>query len=77
MDGNPQAMTVTPPQFTERQVTAYLANQGAHCPGCGGTNFEGSSFDVDGGGCRQEVTCLECYTTWIDTYQLVGITRTE
>lgn len=47
------------------------------CPFCDSHEIEGGTFGVDGGGCYQEVTCLNCGKAWYDDYDLVGYTELE
>lgn len=54
-------------------VNKYL-KKSSQCPFCDG-EIEGQSVDVDEGGAFQEVSCIDCGRSWVDTYCLTGINR--
>jgi len=47
-------------------VKVYFAQGGEECPFCGGTNLEGSSFDVEEGTTAQDMFCVDCEKEWVD-----------
>ena len=50
----------------------YLAKSGTICPVCKGDNIEGSSIEVSCNYAFQEITCNDCYSSWVDHYELMG-----
>jgi len=60
-------------ELTIEAVKLYFANNGSECPFCGGTDLQGSSFDVEGGATRQEIFCPDCEEEWTDSYHLATV----
>lgn len=48
----------------------FLAGGGGSCPVCGSGDIDGSSIDVNGDTCSQEITCSECEASWTENYTL-------
>ena len=53
------------------QILSYL-NNSSRCinPNCLSGNIEGGSVEVDAGGATQDISCLDCDSTWTDLYKL-------
>ena len=50
----------------------YAAKAGIVCPVCAGDEIEGGSFDISAGIAQQEVRCVNCGSSWMDTFRLIG-----
>lgn len=51
---------------------------GAACPACGSEEIIGDEGpEIDGPHAWQEMSCLQCNATWIDTYELTGFMNLE
>jgi hypothetical protein len=59
--------------LTPEKKREYVRNRSGNCPYCGGTNFDGGSFDMSGTSVAQHITCLDCKREWDDVYKLVAI----
>ena len=57
----------------ESKKKTYLEKAGVRCLNCGSYDIEGGSITVDEGGASQDVSCLECYSTWTDLYVLTDV----
>jgi len=64
-------------RLNENEVKQYVQAGGVKCPFCGSEDVEGGSMDVDTGYVSQEVTCLECDSTWNDLYKLIDVVEIE
>ncbi len=40
------------------------------CPKCGSDQIEGDSVEIMPGSARQDVSCLECDSTWCEFYKM-------
>jgi len=58
-------------QIMKPQILSYL-NNSSRCinPNCLSGNIEGGSVEVDAGGATQDISCLDCDSTWTDLYKL-------
>lgn len=72
--GNDNATTTDAP-FTDEQRDAYIASGGTTCPVCGSIALEGDSVDIDEGRAMQDVSCVDCNSTWTDVYTLTNIEK--
>lgn len=50
----------------------YVARLGNVCPFCQSPSITGHSIEVDGAEAKQEVTCHDCGSAWLDVYELKG-----
>ena len=56
----------------------YVKTGGLLCPVCGGSTLESTSaMQVDDGVAWQEIVCVDCESTWTDTYTLDGYSNLE
>jgi hypothetical protein len=51
----------------------YIECDGNHCMSCGGSEFATGKIQADGGYVWCEIECLDCGSTWTDTYTLTGV----
>ena len=45
------------------------------CPHCHSESIEGKSFETDTDEIWQDMYCLDCDSTWTNTYKLTGYTN--
>lgn len=55
----------------------YVDAEGLVCPYCGCDEIEGGSIEVCIGSVTQEMWCLACQRTWLDTYRLTRFIDAE
>jgi transposase-like protein len=60
--------------MTDKTMTSdeYVGKLDLQCPHCHSTNISGGEVNIDVGTATQEVTCDDCYATWLDVYHLAG-----
>ena len=61
------------PCTTADPFAAYIESNGIRCPYCLGESIEGGQVDIEGGSASQEMTCLSCDRSWIDSYTLTDV----
>ena len=64
-----EASASRPEPLTQEVYAALLGNV---CPFCQSPSITGHSIEVDGAEAKQEVTCLDCGSAWLDVYELKG-----
>ena len=57
------------PPMTQRKYNECV---GTKCPNCESDQIEGDSIDVDGAVARQEMSCINCSSTWTDSWTRSG-----
>ncbi len=53
----------------DRSIDRHDFDPGA-CPECGNVNIEGHAVDIEGQEARQEVSCGDCDSVWVDVYRI-------
>lgn len=61
----------------EARDTEYIANGGSRCPNCGSSRIQADDIDMDGLQAWQGVMCHDCNATWVDVFNLVGISNLQ
>jgi len=73
----PVLKAMEPATLEEAREAQYVKLGGVRCPICGSGDIEGGDGEFDAGTCGQEISCLNCQSTWTDTYTLDGYLNLE
>jgi|OM-RGC.v1.028821998 hypothetical protein len=52
------------------KIDKYVAENGARCLICGSSSIEGNAVEIDCGQALQNISCLDCHSSWTDVYVL-------
>ena len=55
--------------IAKEKLEKYLENPD-HCPFCGSDSIEGNGIEIIFRGAVQEISCIECSSSWLDNYKL-------
>lgn len=72
-------MRVKRRNLREKIIEKYLNEGGTYCPYCEGEDLTYFSIEIESGGARQQVECLNknCGARWADSYWLAAIVELE